>query len=52
MFFCRKNSCEWEVEICKVPLLSVHGLKFRRLGGDAEEYRALCSRILDNLKKD
>jgi hypothetical protein len=41
----------FEVYIVKVPwLLGMHGLQFRRVGGDPWQYKNMCSKILTELK--
>lgn len=41
----------FEIYIVKVPwLLGMHGLQFRRVGGDLWQYKTMCSRILAELK--
>ncbi|KAI8997652.1 hypothetical protein BDB01DRAFT_846280 [Pilobolus umbonatus] len=41
----------FEIYIVKVPwLLGMHGLQFRRLGGDPWQYKNMCSKILVELK--
>jgi hypothetical protein len=41
----------FEIYIVKVPwLLGMHGLQFRRVGGDPWQYKNMCSKILTELK--
>ncbi|GAN09729.1 Ser/Thr protein kinase [Mucor ambiguus] len=41
----------FEIYIVKVPwLLGMHGLQFRRVGGDPWQYKNMCSKILAELK--
>jgi hypothetical protein len=41
----------FEIYIVKVPwLLGMHGLQFRRVGGDPWQYKNMCSKILNELK--
>lgn len=41
----------FEIYIVKVPwLLGMHGLQFRRVGGDPWQYKNMCSKILSELK--
>ena len=40
----------FEVNILKVPLLPLHGIQFRRVGGDGWQYQMLARRVLTELK--
>jgi len=40
----------FEVNIVKVPWLPLHGIQFRRVGGDAWQYQMLARRVLTELK--
>jgi hypothetical protein len=40
----------FEVNILKVPLLPLHGIQFRRIGGDGWQYQMLARRVLTELK--
>ncbi|KAI1793792.1 Pkinase-domain-containing protein [Ganoderma leucocontextum] len=40
----------FEVNIVKVPWLPLHGIQFRRLGGDGWQYHMLARRVLTELK--
>ncbi|KAF8329805.1 uncharacterized protein EI90DRAFT_2996982 [Cantharellus anzutake] len=40
----------FEISIVKVPFLPLHGLQFRRIGGDAWQYQMLARRVLTELK--
>ncbi|EJT98171.1 Pkinase-domain-containing protein [Dacryopinax primogenitus] len=40
----------FEVNVVKVPLLPLHGIQFRRIGGNAWQYQMLARRVLTELK--
>ncbi|KAJ7689046.1 hypothetical protein B0H17DRAFT_1331972 [Mycena rosella] len=43
-------SVRFEINIVKVPLLPLHGIQFRRAGGDGWQYQMLARRVLTELK--
>jgi hypothetical protein len=40
-----KQKVHFEMEICKMPRLSMHGIKHRRIGGDSVSYKDVCSKV-------
>ena len=44
-----KKSVHFEIEICKMPRLSMHGIKHRRIGGDSLSYKDVCSKVLGDM---
>ncbi|OLL25575.1 Protein kinase kin1 [Neolecta irregularis DAH-3] len=40
----------FEVYIVKIPLLALHGVQFKRVGGDTWQYKNMAARILEELK--
>lgn len=40
----------FEIWIVKIPLLSLHGVQFKKLSGNSWVYKSLASKILSNLK--
>jgi len=44
---CTKGDITFEAEVVRLAGLSVHGLRFQRLKGDALEYKALCTELLE-----
>ncbi|KAJ3200064.1 CBL-interacting serine/threonine-protein kinase 8, partial [Clydaea vesicula] len=45
-----KKDLIFEIEICKVWLLKIHGLRFKKLKGDAFMYKSLYQNIVENLQ--
>ncbi|KAH9955988.1 KA1 domain/Ssp2 C-terminal domain-containing protein [Russula dissimulans] len=43
-------SVRFEINIVKVPWLPLHGIQFRRAGGDGWQYQMLAQRVLTELK--
>ncbi|KAJ6510732.1 hypothetical protein C8R45DRAFT_965014 [Mycena sanguinolenta] len=43
-------SVRFEINIVKVPWLPLHGIQFRRAGGDGWQYQMLARRVLTELK--
>ncbi|KAG1729329.1 uncharacterized protein EDB91DRAFT_1159743 [Suillus paluster] len=43
-------SVRFEINIIKVPWLPLHGIQFRRAGGDGWQYQMLARRVLTELK--
>lgn len=43
-------SVRFEINIIKVPWLPIHGIQFRRAGGDGWQYQMLARRVLTELK--
>ena len=44
-----KKQVHFEMEICKMPRLSMHGIKHRRIGGDSVSYKDVCSKVLGDM---
>jgi serine/threonine protein kinase KIN1/2 len=40
---------QFEIYIVKFPLLSLHGIQFKRVGGDVWQYKNTCVKILGEL---
>ena len=41
---------EFEIFIVKVPLLSLHGIQFKRMTGNTWQYKSMADQILKELR--
>ena len=46
---CMSNGIEFEIEICKIPRLSVNGLRMKRLTGNSWEYKNIISELINKM---
>jgi hypothetical protein len=46
---CNAMIIQFEIYIVKFPLLSLHGIQFKRVGGDVWQYKNACVKILSEL---
>ncbi|KAJ3165241.1 hypothetical protein HDU88_004326 [Geranomyces variabilis] len=46
---CEAGDIRLEAEICKLPRLVMHGIRFKRISGDMWKYKEICQRIMDGL---
>jgi serine/threonine protein kinase len=47
---CKSPDLEFELEICALPNLDMHGIRFHRRSGDVWKYQEMCRQILEELK--
>jgi hypothetical protein len=52
ILYCKRPGLEFELEICALPNLDMHGIRFHRRAGDVWNYQEMCREILEELKLD
>ena len=49
LFTLQDGEVRMQIEVCRSPELAVNGLRLRRLGGNAWEYKRLCNELLSGM---
>ena len=45
-----KKAVRFEIEVCRIAKLDLHGLNLKRLGGDSWQYKRVCDRLVASMK--
>lgn len=49
LLVCMHGQIHFEIEVCKLPRLAMHGIKHKRLSGQSLGYKNICTQILNGM---